>query len=185
MVILANIPNQAETLLHSLEQAAAGISLHVNAHKRKYMCYNQTGDITTLDRTPLELVDKFTYLGSSVSSTKKDIDTQLFKYTIHKYQDLSKVFWLFTEIYSKADSMYPSKDYHSPIIIQHFISSSVLFSNTFILQILKEWQYRLELPKLCYHPWLAADEDRVSHVLSDVVWWKLQMLKWWIQILKV
>ena len=36
----------------------------------------------------------------------------------------------------------------------------------------QEWQYRLELPKLCYHPWLAADEDMVSHVLSHVVWWK-------------
>ena len=43
------------------------------------MCYNQTGDITTLDGTPLKLVDKFTYLGSSVSSTEKDIDTQLTK----------------------------------------------------------------------------------------------------------
>ena len=29
-----------------------------------------------------------------------------------------------------------------------------------------------ELPKLCYHPWIAADEDMVSHVLSHVVWWK-------------
>ena len=45
----------------------------------KYMCYNQTGDITTLDGTPLKLVDKFTYLGSSVSSTEKDIDTRLTK----------------------------------------------------------------------------------------------------------
>ena len=43
------------------------------------MCYNQTGDISTLDRTPLKLVDKFTYLGSSVSSTEKDIDTRLTK----------------------------------------------------------------------------------------------------------
>ena len=42
-------------------------------------CYNQTGDITTLDGTPLKLVDKFTYLGSSVSSTEKDIDTRLTK----------------------------------------------------------------------------------------------------------
>ncbi len=32
---------------------------------------------TPLDGTPLKLVDKFTYLGSSVSSTEKDIDTQL------------------------------------------------------------------------------------------------------------
>ena len=43
------------------------------------MCYNQTGDISTLDGTPLKLVDKFTYLGSSVASTEKDIDTRLSK----------------------------------------------------------------------------------------------------------
>ncbi len=77
IAILANATAQAETLLHSLERAAAGIGLHVNAHKTEYLCYNQTGDITTLDGTPLKLVDKFTYLGSSVSSTKKDIDTRL------------------------------------------------------------------------------------------------------------
>ena len=74
IAILANTPNQAETLLHSLEPAAAGIGLHVNAHKTEYMCYNQT-----LDRTSLKLVDKFTYQGSSVSSTEKDIDTRLTK----------------------------------------------------------------------------------------------------------
>ena len=33
----------------------------------------------TLDGASLKLVDKFTYLGSSVSSTKKDIDTRLTK----------------------------------------------------------------------------------------------------------
>ena len=43
------------------------------------MCYNQTGDITTLDGASLKLVDKFIYLGSSVSSTEKDIDTRLTK----------------------------------------------------------------------------------------------------------
>ena len=37
------------------------------------------GDIFTLDGTPLKLVDKFTYLGSSVASTEKDIDTRLTK----------------------------------------------------------------------------------------------------------
>ena len=61
IVILANTPNQAETLLHSLEQAAAGIGLHVNAHKTEYMCFNQTDDISTLEGTSLKLVDKFTY----------------------------------------------------------------------------------------------------------------------------
>ena len=77
IAIVANTPNQAETLLHSLERAAAGIGLCFNAHKTEYMCYNQTGDISTLDGTPLNLVDKFTYLGSSVSSTEKDVDTRL------------------------------------------------------------------------------------------------------------
>ena len=38
IAILANTPNQAETLLHSLERAAAGIDLYVNAHKTEYMC---------------------------------------------------------------------------------------------------------------------------------------------------
>ena len=79
IAILANTPAQAETLLHSLEGAAAGIGLHVNAHKTEYMCYNQIGDISILDGTSLKLVDKFTYQGSNVSSTEKDIDTRLTK----------------------------------------------------------------------------------------------------------
>ena len=71
--------NKAETLLHSLERAAAGIGLHFNAHKTEFMCFNQKGGISTQDGTSLKLVDKFTYLGSSVSSTEKDIDTRLTK----------------------------------------------------------------------------------------------------------
>ena len=43
------------------------------------MCFNQKGDISTLDGTSLKLVDKFTYLGSSVSSTEKYINTRLTK----------------------------------------------------------------------------------------------------------
>ena len=76
---LANTPNQPKTLLHSLERTPAGISLHVNAHKTEYMCFNQTGNISTLDRNSLKLVDKFINIGSSISSTEKDIDTQLTK----------------------------------------------------------------------------------------------------------
>ena len=79
IAILANTPNQAETLLHSLERAAAGIGFNVNAHKTEYVCYNQTGNISTLDGTPLKQEDKFTYLGSSILSTEKDIDTRLTK----------------------------------------------------------------------------------------------------------
>ena len=57
--LLANAPAQAETLLHSLERAAAGIGLHVNTHKTEFMCFNQTGDISTINGSPLKLVGKF------------------------------------------------------------------------------------------------------------------------------
>ena len=79
IALLINSPAQAETPLHSLERAAAGIGLHVNAHKTEYMCFNQTGDISTLNGSSLKLVYKFTYLGSSVSLTQTDIDTWLAK----------------------------------------------------------------------------------------------------------
>ena len=76
ITLLANAPAQAETLLYSLERAAEGISLHVKAHKTEYMCFNQTDDIFSLNGSALKLVDTITYLGSSVSSTKTDIDTR-------------------------------------------------------------------------------------------------------------
>ena len=79
IAIFANTPNQVETLQHSLERTTVGIGLHANAHKTEYISYNQTGNITTLDGSSLKLVDKFTYQGSSVSSTEKDIDTRLTK----------------------------------------------------------------------------------------------------------
>ena len=61
IALLPNTTTQAETMLHSLERAA---------HKTEYMCFNQRGDISTLNGSPLKLVDKFTYIGSSVSSTE-------------------------------------------------------------------------------------------------------------------
>ena len=74
IALLANALAQAKTLLHSLERAVASIGLHVNANKTEYMCFNQTGDISTLNGSSLKLIDKFTYLESSVSSTETDID---------------------------------------------------------------------------------------------------------------
>ncbi len=79
ITLLANTPTLAETLLHSLERAAVGIGLHVNAYKTEYMCFNQTSEISTLNGSSLKLVDKFTYQGSSISSTETDIDTRLTK----------------------------------------------------------------------------------------------------------
>ena len=69
IALLANAPAHTETMLHSLEWPAAGICLHVNAHKTEYMCFNQRGDIT-LNGSSLKLLDTFTYLGRSVSLTE-------------------------------------------------------------------------------------------------------------------
>ena len=43
------------------------------------MCFNQRGDISTQNGSSLKLVDKFTYLESSASSTETDIYMQLTK----------------------------------------------------------------------------------------------------------
>ena len=48
-------------------------------HTKLNICFNQTGNISTINGSSLKLVDKFTYLGSSVSSTETDIDTRLTK----------------------------------------------------------------------------------------------------------
>ena len=77
IALLVNTPTQAETLLHSLERVAAGIALHINTDTMKYMCFNQTGNISILNGSSLKLVNKFTYLGSSVSSTEKEINMRL------------------------------------------------------------------------------------------------------------
>ena len=77
IALLANTPAQAKSLLHSLEESAGGISLRVKANETEYMCFNQNqkGDISTLKDVSRRLEDKFTYLGSSISSTEIDINT--------------------------------------------------------------------------------------------------------------
>ena len=46
------------------------MTVHVNANKTEYMCFNPRDDISTLNGVPLNVMDKFTYLRSNVSSTK-------------------------------------------------------------------------------------------------------------------
>ena len=43
------------------------------------MCLDKIGDISTLNGDSLKLVNKFTYLGSSESSTENDITMRLIK----------------------------------------------------------------------------------------------------------
>ena len=57
ILLLANTSAQAETLPHSLEGVAVDIGFHVNAGKTEYMCFNQRGDISTLN--PCRMVELF------------------------------------------------------------------------------------------------------------------------------
>ena len=65
IALLANTLVHAESLLHSQEQAAGGIGFHVYADKTEFRCFNQRGDISTLNGRSVKLADKFHYLGSS------------------------------------------------------------------------------------------------------------------------
>ena len=81
IVLLANTPAQAESLLHSLEKAVGGIGFRINADKMEYICFNQNqkGVISTLKDGSLKLVDQFTYPRSSISSTENVINMWLAK----------------------------------------------------------------------------------------------------------
>ena len=62
-----------------LERAAGGIGLHVISDKTEYICFNQSGNFSTLKCGPLKPVVKFTNQGTSVSLTENDINTRLEK----------------------------------------------------------------------------------------------------------
>ena len=68
LVLLANTPAQAESLLHSLEQAGGGIGLHMNANKAEFICFKQKRAIATESGKHVKLVDQFIYLCSNISS---------------------------------------------------------------------------------------------------------------------
>ena len=55
IALLANTPAQAETQVNSLERAAAGRGLHINAHKTEYLCFNKRSDISTINDILLNL----------------------------------------------------------------------------------------------------------------------------------
>ncbi len=73
IALFSDTIEEAEKLLHHLEIAAAKIGLNINAKKTKYICFNQTGKIQTINKVTLDEVDEFTYLGSNIASTEKDV----------------------------------------------------------------------------------------------------------------
>ena len=67
LALLASIPAEAKSQLHSLKQVAGGIGLYVNSDKSEFMRFKQNGDISTLNDELLKLLDHFIYFSSNVS----------------------------------------------------------------------------------------------------------------------
>ena len=79
LALLANTPAPAESLLHSLDQAAGGISLFMNPNKIEFVCFKQKGTTSTQSGELLKLVNQFKFYGSNISSTERDVNICLAK----------------------------------------------------------------------------------------------------------
>ena len=116
IALIANTPAEPKSLLHGLEQAAGSIGLYVNADKTEYMCFNQTGDISTLKGGPLKL----TYFGSSVSSTKNDINIRLAK--AWTAIDRLLVIWK-SDLTDKLKQLFSSSTHVNSAIWMHYMDA--------------------------------------------------------------
>ena len=79
IALQANTLSQAESLLHSLEQATGSSGFYVNVNKTEFMNFKQEGGLSTASGKPLKLEDKFVYLGSNISSTENYVNIRLVK----------------------------------------------------------------------------------------------------------
>ena len=71
LALLTNTPAEAEFQLLSLDQVAEGISVYVNTIRTEFICFKQEGAICTQNS---QLLNQFTYHGSNVSSTERDVN---------------------------------------------------------------------------------------------------------------
>ena len=79
LVLPANTPAQAKSLLLNLEKAARGIVLYTNSEESECMCINQDDSKSSLNVKLLKLIDQFIYLGSNISSTERNINICIVK----------------------------------------------------------------------------------------------------------
>ena len=78
LALLSDTIQNAESLLHDLEEAAHLVGLSLNARKTEFMQINIEDDsaIKALDGTTLKTVEDFKYLGSYVANDKKDFNVR-------------------------------------------------------------------------------------------------------------
>ena len=74
LALISDTIDEATKLLHLVEKAASEIGLYINAKKTEFISFNQTGEIKSLNGNSLKSVKDFSYLGSNIQSTEKDIN---------------------------------------------------------------------------------------------------------------
>ena len=79
LALLSGTIAGANFLLLVLEQAASEIGLKINAKKTEYLPINCEGIIQTQNDQILKSVDNYSYLGSVISSSEKDIEIRIAK----------------------------------------------------------------------------------------------------------
>ena len=158
IALLANTRVKAESLLHSLEREAGGIGLHVNTNKTEYMCFNQRGDISTLNGGSLELVDKFTYLGNSISSTENDTYTRLVK--AWEANDRLLVVWK-TDLSDKI-----KKKFFQPLIVSVLLYGCITWTLTKYIKKKLDSNCTLMLRPVLHKSWRQSPtkQQRYGHL---------------------
>lgn len=80
IALTSNSLENAQALLHALEEASNCVGLYLNERKTEYMSNLKTNDtdhsIKTLNNTSLKKVEDYKYLGSYISSSQKDFITR-------------------------------------------------------------------------------------------------------------
>jgi hypothetical protein len=81
LAVTADYLIDATILLHHIEEVASEIGLYINNSKTEFICYNQnhSGTIKSLNGENIKAVQEFTYLGSNIISTKRDVEIRLGK----------------------------------------------------------------------------------------------------------
>ena len=71
LVLLANTPAPAKSLMHSVEQAAKGIGLFMNSNKTVHVSKSKRCHLLI---KPLKFINQFIYISSNISSTESNVN---------------------------------------------------------------------------------------------------------------
>ena len=79
LVEFANTHTHTHTHAHTHIYIYIYIDVCVDENKTEFMSFKREGAISFLSGRPLKLIDRFTYLGSNISSIENDVNIRLVK----------------------------------------------------------------------------------------------------------